>query len=259
MHGAAESERLLHDSVSLLARAIDGTASGQDYVDWAVCALMAGFDSASLVILAGLDIGSRVSRFDAERYFQQAVRELGLWHPTDESPLRGDPAVKRVQIVADAGNSWIDIKVVDRFSGNAEYQDEAGWTVLIAVSDAGFRGISQELRFADSQIARFISDLEALESRRAGTATLTEYYAGKASDGTPMANEISLFSLDSWGHIAVRARVGRYEWIMESDYRYLPLMTSVAFRVDLCSLPGVVRDLRRAFRLSESTRSPGPG
>ena len=62
-------------------------AGVKDYADWAVNALLEGYEAPSLNILAGLDIGETVSIWDAERYFDRCIRELELEFPDNAEPL----------------------------------------------------------------------------------------------------------------------------------------------------------------------------
>jgi hypothetical protein len=68
-----------------------GDAQGKDYIDWAVDLLMAGRDTPSLRILAGLNASHE--RGDIEEYFLRTCRELGLEplqvsaNPRDAVPL----------------------------------------------------------------------------------------------------------------------------------------------------------------------------
>jgi hypothetical protein len=75
---------------------------GQDYVDWAVTALVDGFDSPSLAILAGLDTEGVVYRLDGELYFQRVAQELGWQFPDDETVLRWhlDEIARRISLAA---------------------------------------------------------------------------------------------------------------------------------------------------------------
>lgn len=66
------------DTFTLLSKHITGVAmDSQNYVDWAVLALIDGFDTPSLAILAGLDLGYSYSgeRYD---YFRRSIKELGI-------------------------------------------------------------------------------------------------------------------------------------------------------------------------------------
>ena len=53
-----------------------GDAQGEDYIDWAVDLLVAGRDTPSLRVLAGLN--ATHERSDIEEYFLRTCRELGL-------------------------------------------------------------------------------------------------------------------------------------------------------------------------------------
>jgi hypothetical protein len=84
--------QLPRDTMALLSKRALKRVTGQDYVDWAVRALMDGFDSPSLAILAGLDIGCAASQlpidhFEAHDYFLRVVRELALPIPDIELAL----------------------------------------------------------------------------------------------------------------------------------------------------------------------------
>jgi hypothetical protein len=65
----------------LLADWTLGHLTGDQAVDWAVKALEAGFDSPSLRILAGLDVGRQVHLFEAEQYLEKSFAELDLEIP----------------------------------------------------------------------------------------------------------------------------------------------------------------------------------
>lgn len=57
-------------------------ASGSDIVDWAYAALVAGWDSGSLRILAGLD--KPPNDFEVDSYLWRAVEEAGVKLPGEE-------------------------------------------------------------------------------------------------------------------------------------------------------------------------------
>ena len=71
----------------LALRAFDN-ATAQDMVDWAVTALAGGWDSPSLRILAGLDLGELPSVFEANPYLDRALHELGFEVPDHEVVVR---------------------------------------------------------------------------------------------------------------------------------------------------------------------------
>lgn len=115
-------------TMTLVSRRVCGGIVGQDYVEWAVGALMEDFDSPSLGILATLDIGGPVSQFEAREYFLKAVRELALPIPDVELALSlpDDEAVLRQHLnelaeqISDGvidpvtGFDRIHLEVVDR-------------------------------------------------------------------------------------------------------------------------------------------------
>lgn len=75
--------QLPRDTLALLAMRAQKGVAVQDYVNWAVNALVDGFDSPSLSILAGLgyDITSQI---EAPDYFLKTVKELALPIPDCE-------------------------------------------------------------------------------------------------------------------------------------------------------------------------------
>ena len=76
------STSLLH----LQARRQLQNFDAQELVDWAVAALVAGYETEHLVMLAGMD---RDSREEKEAYFERAVQELSIPLPAaDDSTLR---------------------------------------------------------------------------------------------------------------------------------------------------------------------------
>lgn len=74
----------LSTSALFFARA-NNRLSASDCVDWAVAMLEQGRDSKSLRILAGLDASSV---FEAEDFFQRAVRELQIKEPDASTATR---------------------------------------------------------------------------------------------------------------------------------------------------------------------------
>ena len=85
--------QLPRDTLTLLTHRAHRSLLVQEYVNWAGNALVDGFDSPSLSILAGLDYGE-ISQVEAPDYFLKAVKELklpipdselalGNWHKTD--------------------------------------------------------------------------------------------------------------------------------------------------------------------------------
>ena len=119
-------------TIALLAKKIQGSVIGQDYVDWAVQALTDGFDSPSLAILASLDIETNFSLWDAEKYFKNAVAELGWSFPDDDTVLRNH----FVTLITNIHNGIIDPETgVDRIhreviSPLGHPSDLQGWCLL---------------------------------------------------------------------------------------------------------------------------------
>jgi hypothetical protein len=69
--------QLPRDTLALLAHRAKQSLFVRDYVDWAGNALVDGFDSPSLKVLAGLDYAG-TSSMEVSRYFLKAVKELNL-------------------------------------------------------------------------------------------------------------------------------------------------------------------------------------
>jgi len=120
------------NTIALLAKKIKGSVVGQDYVDWAVQALTEDFDSPSLAILASLDIPNDFSLWEAEKYFQSVVSELGWSIPDDETILR----THFIALVSNIQNGTIDPEIgVDRIhreviSPLEHPSDLQGWCLL---------------------------------------------------------------------------------------------------------------------------------
>jgi hypothetical protein len=72
---------LHRDAMELIARAEGGVLAGQELVDWAVQALVAGYDPAAVVRLAGLDLDSAPLLNDAMHAFRAALLELDIIVP----------------------------------------------------------------------------------------------------------------------------------------------------------------------------------
>ena len=69
--------RAIEDAlIELLVQQVETRATAADMVDWATAALVAGEDTASLVIRAGLDRSASV--FEAKPWFDKALSELDL-------------------------------------------------------------------------------------------------------------------------------------------------------------------------------------
>jgi len=78
LNGSQEHKKWPRDTLAMLSSFItDGKMCEQDYVDWAVLALMDGFDTPSLVILAGLDL-SPSNPGERNEYFRRSIQELGI-------------------------------------------------------------------------------------------------------------------------------------------------------------------------------------
>ena len=74
-------------SIEILVQEIAGRSVGDDLVEWAVRALVEGFDSPALRRLAGLD---KDSWFEAKPLFDRAVQELRLELPSTKELLLRD-------------------------------------------------------------------------------------------------------------------------------------------------------------------------
>lgn len=70
-----------HDTARILLRVALDRVVARDLVDWATGALAEGFDSTSLRVLAGLDLGDLPGPFEAESLFAASCRELGITPP----------------------------------------------------------------------------------------------------------------------------------------------------------------------------------
>lgn len=98
-----------------LTRRVDGTVSGDDYINWASSALEQGLDSPNLRILAGLS--SSTWRSDAEPYFDRALDELQIRVGDKGDVLREYAkhiAMKIIngELTAEAGAERIECEVV---------------------------------------------------------------------------------------------------------------------------------------------------
>jgi len=73
----AQNRKWPRNTITLLADYIDSGAISDQVVDWAVLALMDGFDSHNLCILAGLDLGAFYpgEKYD---YFLRSIKDLGI-------------------------------------------------------------------------------------------------------------------------------------------------------------------------------------
>jgi len=88
---------------AIQARHVLGRAQTGDYIDWAVDAMVAGFDSPNLRMLAGLD--RFVSPFEAEEHFKRARRELNLPEPNREQAQR-DYSIHLAECILDPGSDF---------------------------------------------------------------------------------------------------------------------------------------------------------
>jgi hypothetical protein len=79
----SKRSQLHRDTLALLAYRAKTSFLVHEYVNWAGNALVDGFDSPSLRILAGLDYGL-VAQIEAPDYFLKAVKELNLPIPDCE-------------------------------------------------------------------------------------------------------------------------------------------------------------------------------
>jgi hypothetical protein len=103
-----------------------GNATGEEFVDWAVAALEADFDSANLRILASL--GSSTLNSEAEFYFNRALKELAIEIPSEEIIIRDYVREIARKILADeitpeSGATLIHRSVLYPFDHPKEFQD----------------------------------------------------------------------------------------------------------------------------------------
>src|SRR5689334_20239753 len=119
-------------TIALLAKKMEGSLVGQDYVDWAVQALTEDFDSPSLAILASLDISNVVLLWEAEQFFQKVIFELGWSIPDKDTILR----THFITFVHNIQNGTIDPEIgIDRIhreviSPLEHPSDLQGWCLL---------------------------------------------------------------------------------------------------------------------------------
>jgi hypothetical protein len=109
----------------LLLNRLAGNATGEEFVDWAVAALEANFDSANLRILASL--GSSASTPEANFYFNRALEELAIEIPSEEIIIRDyvrEIAGKILadEIAPDSGATLIHRRVLYPFDHPKEFQ-----------------------------------------------------------------------------------------------------------------------------------------
>lgn len=78
------------DTLLLFVREELGLAHPSEFISWATAALVAGFDSPSLRLLAGLDLSvrSEVRKEEVDKLHQQALREIGISPPSRDVLLR---------------------------------------------------------------------------------------------------------------------------------------------------------------------------
>jgi hypothetical protein len=74
-------------TVTVLAHRALASATGQEFVDWAMRALVDEFDSPALRRLAALDLEGAPSLFEAGPLFARAVEELGLKLPASKEEI----------------------------------------------------------------------------------------------------------------------------------------------------------------------------
>ena len=81
---AGMNRALPSGTVPLLVRDASGVSTGDDFIDWAVQALVEGFDSPELRRLAGL---AGASRFEAKAVYDRVAAELRLPVPATRDAL----------------------------------------------------------------------------------------------------------------------------------------------------------------------------
>src|SRR5690348_17186763 len=70
----------------------------------------------------------------------------------------------------------------------------------VEVQNTGFRGKASEVWFFRDEISKFLKDLRTLESKRDGSAVLTDMSFGSRYDGF----RLEICSVDNSGHMAVK-------------------------------------------------------
>jgi hypothetical protein len=110
----------------------------------------------------------------------------------------------------------------------------------VEVSCDGFRGKIKSVWFSREDISRFLSQLQNLEEKRKGSASLTNL--SSQSEYSPLRFEV--FSVDELGHLAVSANLLRDNHMGDT---LRPLEVSVSFPIDAGSLASMLIGFRKLF------------
>lgn len=125
-----------------------GGTSSTDYIDWAVDALVDGFDTPHLRVLAGLDCEDTGSMWDAWAYFDRCIRELKLDIPSDAGSLLRAYLSDLVSQIAfgEADPSKALDRIHERVVSPLQHpQDLMGWCYLWASSDREREGSARRI------------------------------------------------------------------------------------------------------------------
>lgn len=152
-------------TASILGRRTLGQVPAADYVDWAVGQLVAGLDSPTLRILAGLD--ARVTWFEAEDLFHRSLVELGVPLPDRATAVRGLACEIARDLLEGRVTLADGVRALQRLYGAAEHADYGAWLQLDeALHDLRFRtsqradgvGTGEELEAEAHRLAREMLD-----------------------------------------------------------------------------------------------------
>lgn len=112
----------------------------------------------------------------------------------------------------------------------------------IQIENKGFQGSKKGIWFRQSDLDRFILELEDVERQRRGEAILRTM--SDMSDYAPF--HLKIFSTDNYGHFAIVTDLLQTDYI-GSMAMLVANKVSVAFDIDPTMLPYLLADLKKLF------------
>jgi hypothetical protein len=129
------------------------------------------------------------------------------------------------------------------FTDSVDFRHDVACRIKIFCD--GFSGQVNSVWFSEIDINSFIKQLETLDETRKGSAELLNMSSGTSTSEL----DFLIFSIDSLGHLAVRATLRKQFYLSNAaDLRASEILkTTVAFEIDPSSLSSMINDFKKLF------------
>jgi len=148
---------ITEETDKIMSHRLLGFFDSKEYVDWAVRLLISGYESESLLILAGMDNDSTEER---ERYFNQAIEELQI-----------NTTKSRYELINNYGVQYLAELVV-----NGEINPRVGLSAMFEIiKDTGYNRKYDSFLHIGHDIGFLLSGAEPLFSQGLTKENINEY------------------------------------------------------------------------------------